>query len=275
MKKALKNFFKSIIAGCIGAGVLLMVSIFVFFIVKLIYYFMQKDLLLSKYNIMTAIVLFMFVGFIYGISSFRRSNSYRKLLKPTWTTFLTNFIISALFAFGTYMLFRERYSSFVGIEGLILLFVLLFVLFWLFSAILANYLTPKKTRIKTHKARNAILFILFNPIFIMIYLWLFGVVSYNSVYIPCTVIITGVDKNPNTANTINLGIKSGETIISIDDNKISSLQDVRDYINSLQTTKQVTLETDKNIYYIRTYEVDGNRYMGLLLRQEYCERKYI
>jgi hypothetical protein len=43
----------------------------------------------------------------------------------------------------------------------------------------------------------------------------------------------------------------------------------------MDSTKQVALETESSIYYIRTYEIDGNKYMGLLLKQEYCKREYI
>ena len=44
--------------------------------------------------------------------------------------------------------------------------------------------------------------------------------------------------------------------------------------DNLETTKEVVVETDKSIYYIKTYNEGANRYMGLLLAQAYCERKY-
>jgi hypothetical protein len=251
-----------------------MLGVFAFALAKIIYLILGRDLLLSKFNIIAILVIFMFLGFIYGVSSFARKNSYRKLFKMTWMNFLTDIILSALIAFIGYIFLRYNVGIGIGIKSLIMMFVLLFVLYYLFSSILANYLTPKRSRIKTHKARNAVLFILFNPIFIIIYLWLFGIVAYNSIYIPCNVTIIGIEKNPYTANTLGLGIKDGEKILSIDGNIITSLAEVKRYINSLPSTKQVILETDNNLYYIQTYEIDGKRYMGLLLKQDYCERKY-
>jgi len=274
MSKKSKTFFKSLLSGIIGAGIFLMLGIFAFAIAKIIYLIIDKDLLLSKFNIISILALFMFVGFIYGISSFIRKNSYRKLLKLTWTNFLTDLIISVVLSFIGYLILRYSLNIGIGIKSLILGIIVLFITCYLFSAILANYLTPKRLRIKTHKARNMVFFILFNPIFIIIYLWLFSLVAYNSIYVPCTVSIIGIDKNPYTANTLSLGLTSGEKLLSIDNVKINSLQDVKSFTAGLSSTKEVTIETDKGLYYIQTYEVDGKRYMGLLLTQDYCEREY-
>jgi hypothetical protein len=273
-KSKFKEFLKSIFSGLIGIGVFLMLSVFAFAIAKLVFILMKKDLLLSKYNIITTIVLFMFFGFAYGISCYVRNNSYRKLLRLNWITFLLDIILAGIFTFGGILVFKYRYNVLLGINGLIALFVLLFVMFYLFSAIAGNYLRDKKSRIKTHKIRNAIFFVLFNPFFIILYLWLFSLIAYNSVYIPCGVTIVGIDKNPNTVNTIGLDIAANERIINIDGVKIASLDDVKRFMNSLTSTREVIVETEKNMYYVKTYEIDGKRYMGFILNQEYCVKDY-
>ena len=99
-------------------------------------------------------------------------------------------------------------------------------------------------------------------------------VVYNSVYVPCGVSVIGIDKNVYTSNTRNLGISANERIIAIDNVKITSLQDVREYIASLESTKEVSVETTKNIYLVKTYQVDDKRYMGLLLKEQVCNREY-
>jgi hypothetical protein len=274
MSKGVTRFFKSIFAGIVGAGVFLMLCVFAFSVAKAVFMFLGRDLLLSKFNIITAIAIFAFFGFVYGVSAYLKKNSYHKLLTLTWINFLVDVILSAIFTFLGYIFIRSMFGLMLGIKGFIAVFIILFVMFYLFSAILANYLAPKRRRVKTNKTRNVVLFIVFNPIFILLYLWLFGFVVYNSIYIPCTVSVVGTDANLHTANTLGLNITPGERILSIDGTSIRSLQDVKQYINSMESTKEVSVETENNLYYIKTYEVDGKRYMGLLLRQGYCERKY-
>jgi hypothetical protein len=155
-------------------------------------------------------------------------------------------------------------------------FVVTFVLFYAFSALISNihhHVTDKKRRHKLKKSTIA-LAIIFNPIFVLIYLWLFSMVVYNSVYVPCGVSVVGVDKNVYTGNTRNLDISPDDRIIAIDGHRIISLQDVRAYMNSLESTKEVQVETVNNTYLVKTYSVDGKRYMGLLLKEEACPREY-
>jgi len=150
-----------------------------------------------------------------------------------------------------------------------------FILFYAFSALISNihHHVAKKQHKKIKKS-TIFLAIVFNPIFVLIYLWLFSMVVYNSIYVPCGVSVIGVDKNIYTGNTRNLGITPDDRIIAIDGIRIISLQDVREYLGSLQSTKEVTVDTVNKTYLVKTYKVDGNRYMGLLLKEQVCERSY-
>jgi hypothetical protein len=269
-----KNLFKSTFSGLVGSGVFLMLAIFLFAIAKIVFIIFKRDLLISKFYIMLILAIFVILGFIYGVSCFVRKNSYRKLLNLNWKNFLLNIIIAILFTLIGNWIIRSNFGMKLSPRGYILLFVVLFILNYLFSSILVAYLAVKKKRPKQHNARNIVWIVLFNPIFIMIYVWLFLFVAYNSIYIPCGVTITGIDKNVNTANTLNLDISHGEKVVSIDGTQIASLQDVRRYLDSLTSTKEVALETTNKIYLLKTYKIDGKRFMGLLLQQDYCERKY-
>jgi hypothetical protein len=269
----LKKFLKTLGAGILGAGIFFMLSIFAFALTKIIYLIAHRDLLLSQLNILVILAVFVIVGFIYGIASFVRKNSYHKVFKIGWTNFLTTVIVAAVFTIIAFFVVKGAFGLTFSYRINAYLFLFMCIMMYVFSSLLAVYFVPKRQRVKGHKGRNLFFMLLFNPIFIMIYLWLFLIVVWNSMYIPCGVVITGVDKNMYTANTANLGIKPGERIMTIDDVKISSLNDVRNYINNLQSSKQVTVETDANLYYVNTYMIGRNRFMGLLLKQAYCERQ--
>ena len=166
---------------------------------------------------------------------------------------------------------REGFSNDIGIRSFVGMAIVLALLMYPFCALTSTYFTIK--RFKKHSKRN-FLTILFNPIFVMIYFWLFIIVAYNSVYVPCGVSIMGVDNNRFTVNTQSLDISFGEKLLKIDDAEVKSLNDVRNYINGLEMTKEVVVETEKGIYYIKTYNQGSNKFMGLLLSQAYCERQY-
>ena len=269
--KKIKNFLKTILSGLIGAGIFFMLSIIAFAIAKIVFLVLRRDLIISRYNIIAGILLFVIFGFAYGMSSYIKKNSYMKTMTPGWKNITIDVIISLVFTIITYIILKHRYYIMLRAKSAIVVFAFFLIVFYTFSALLVQISKPPRTH--KHKKRNIVLAILFNPIFIMIFLGLFIAIIYNSLYVPCGVTIVGTDKNQNTINTQRLEIKEGERIINIDSITITSLQDVRRYISSLKTTKEVILETENNIYYIRTYTEDHNRYMGLLLKQEYCPAK--
>jgi hypothetical protein len=229
-------------------------------------------LLFSVYNLGTVLAIAIILGLAYGIRSYLKKNPNFKLFKLKWNIFWTDIITSVIFGVGTYLLLKYVYGIRLTWKGTLLLFVILMVMFYAFSAVFSTYLEHKKKK-KNH-LKNVILIILFNPVFVMIYLGLFAMIIYNTYYIPCGVTIVDIDKNMYTANTANLGIIPGEKIVSIDGIEIGSLYNIKEHINSLESTKQIVVETDENIYYVRTYMKDKNRYMGLILKQEYCAKEY-
>lgn len=267
----MKRFFKRLAAGLIGADVFLVIGVMVFAIIKLIYILLKKDLLVSKYNVGVIIVLFLILGFLYGIRSYHKRNINSKMFKLNWVNFWMTIMVALVFSLGTYIILREGFSNDIGIRSFIGMAIVLTFLMYPFCALVSTYFMIKRFK---KNVKRGVLTLIFNPIFVMIYFWLFIIVVYNSLYIPCGVSIVGVDNNKYTANTQNLGISFDERLLKIDDKEITSLNDVRGYINNLETTKEVVVETDKSIYYIKTYNEGNNRYMGLLLAQAYCERKY-
>lgn len=267
----MKRFFKKLAAGLIGADVFLLIGIIVFALIKLAYIFMQKDLLISKYNIGFVIAAFILLGFIYGVRSYNKRNINSKLFRLNWINFWMTLLVSLVFSLGTYLILREGFSNDIGIRSFVGMAIILAFLMYPFCALLSTYFMLKRFK---KKAKRNVLTFLFNPLFVMIYFWLFIIVVYNSLYVPCGVSIVGVDTNKYTANTKSLGIPFGERLLKIDDTSINSLNDVRKYINDLDTTKEVVVETENNIYYIKTYMEGNKKYMGLLLSQAYCDRKY-
>lgn len=271
MKKTgqkIKNFLKTIISGLIGAGIFFMFCIMAFAIAKIIFWVMKRDLIITRYNISVAVLIFMIFGFAYGISSYLRRNSYRKTFTPRWKNIALDILLSLIFTIITYVIIKQKYSILLTTRAVLLVFALFLVLFYAFSALIVQISKPPKTH--KHRPRNIFWATIVNPVFVLIALGLFIAVVYNSLYIPCGVTIVGTDNNKNTANTQELGIDTGEKIVSIDNEKIQSLQDIKRYLSSLKSAKEVLLETEDKIYYIKTYESDDNIYMGLLLKQEYC-----
>lgn len=270
--RKIKNFFNNIFHGIKGSAIFFMIGVMFFAFYKLIYIISSKDLLLSKYFISAVIAGLIIIGFIYGIIAFKKKNHHYKMYTMTKKNFIINFILTLIFTAYFWYVLRNRI---IPSNTIYLFFIGAFILFYAFSALISNiHHHISKKQHKKIKKSTIFFAIVFNPIFVLIYLWLFSMVVYNSVYVPCGVSVIGIDKNVYTSNTRNLGITADERIIAIDNVNINSLQDVRTYISSLESTKEVAVETTKNIYLIKTYQVDNRRYMGLLLKEQVCTRQY-
>jgi hypothetical protein len=268
-----KKVFSNIFHGLKGSAIFFMIGVMIFAFIKMIFMIMFKDLLLSKYTIAGVMAALVIMGFIYDTISYRKKNHHYKVYTMTGKNFLINLILTIIFtAYFWYVLRNKLIPS----GTIYLFFVVAFVLFYAFSALISNihqHITDTKKRHKLKKS-TVFLAIIFNPIFVLVYLWLFSMVVYNAAYIPCGVSVVGVDKNVYTGNTRNLGISPEDRIIAIDNHEIRALQDVREYMNILESTKEVRVETVNNTYLVKTYSVDGKRYMGLLLKEEVCSREY-
>ncbi len=269
----LRKLFSNIFHGLKGSAIFFMIGVMIFAFIKMIFMIMFKDLLLSKYTIAWVMAAFVVTGFIYGTIAYRKKNHHYKIYTMTGKNFIINLILTVIFTGYFWYVLRNKI---IPSKTIYLFFVVTFVLFYAFSALISNihyHITDAKRRNKLKKS-TVFLAIIFNPIFVLVYLWLFSMVVYNAAYIPCGVSVVGVDKNIYTGNTRNLGISSEDRIIAIDNHKITALQDVREYMNSLEATKEVRVETLNNTYLVKTYSVDGKRYMGLLLKEEVCSREY-
>ncbi|MGV8086770.1 MAG: hypothetical protein ACP5N1_04010 [Candidatus Woesearchaeota archaeon] len=270
--RKIKNFFNNIFHGIKGSAIFFMIGVMFFAFYKIIYIVISKDLLLSKYTISAVIGGLIILGFIYGVIAFRKKNHHYKMYTMTKKNFIINLVLTLIFTGYFWYVLRNRI---IPSNTIYLFFIGAFILFYAFSALISNiHHHISKKQHKKIKKSTIFFAIVFNPIFVLIYLWLFSMVVYNSVYVPCGVSVIGIDKNVYTSNTRNLGITTDERIIAIDNINIKSLQDVRAYISSLESTKEVTVETTKNIYLIKTYQVDNRRYMGLLLKERVCVRQY-
>lgn len=279
-KKTLKKisyFFKSLFSGIIGSAIFFLLAIMTFAITKLFFIIINRDLIISKYNMSAVFAIFLIFGFIYGINCFVKKNYFKHFFKPTWITLLIDAVLSGVIGFCIYIFLKNYIKLAIGIKEFFIIFVFFFVLNYVFSTSLVRVfeiITKAKKKTKFKKTAWT-LAILFNPIFILGYLILFSLVIYNSIYVPCNVVILGVENNQYTAELQDLDIKQGEILISLDGNKINSLQNVKDYINSLDVTKEIQMETNKKIYFIQTYKTsDGERHLGLTLAQNICKKDY-
>lgn len=270
--RKLKKFFSTIFHGLKGATIFFMLGVMFFALWKIVYIIASKDLLLSKYTIGAVMAAFIIVGFIYGMFAFRKKNHHYKTYTMTKKNFIINLTLTLIFTGYFWYVLRNRI---IPSNTIYLFFAIAFVLFYAFSALIStiHHHVTKKQRHKIKKS-TILLAIIFNPVFVLIYLWLFSTVVYSSIYIPCGISVIGVDKNVYTGNTRNLGISPDDRIISIDGTDVKSLQDVRTFMNGLEVTKEVAVETMNNTYFVKTYQIDGKRYMGLLLRESVCPRQY-
>jgi len=270
--RKLKKFFNGIFHGLKGSAIFFMLGVMFFALWKLIYIIASKDLLLSKYTIGWVMAAFIVVGFIYGVIAYRKKNHHYKTYSMTKKNFIINLVLTIIFTGYFWYVLRNRI---IPSNTIYLFFIIAFILFYAFSALISN-IHHHISKKKGHKIKKStiVFAIVFNPIFVLIYLWLFSTVVYNSVYVPCGVSVLGIDKNVYTGNTRNLGISPDDRIVSIDGTEVISLQDVRNYMNSLEVTKEVAVETVNNTYLIKTYQVEGRRYMGLLLKEQVCLRQY-
>jgi|GEM_PF-2884452 len=271
--RGVKKFFNNVFHGLKGSAIFFMLGVMFFALLKIVYMLISKDLLLSKYTISWIMAAFIVLGFIYGLISYKKKNNHYKMYMMTGKNFMINLVLTIIFTGYFWYVLRNKI---IPSNTIYVFFFVAFILFYAFSSLISNihhHVTDKKRRKKLKK--STILFaIAFNPIFVLIYLWLFSIVVYNSVYVPCGISVIGVDKNAYTGNTRNLGITPDERVIAIDNVKVTSLQDVRDYMNNLESTKEVSVETLNETYLVKTYMVDGKRFMGLLLKEEVCPRVY-
>ncbi len=270
--KQVKRFFSTIFHGLKGSAIFFMLGIMFFALVKLTYMILQRDLLMSKYTIVSILAAFVIIGFIYGTVAYKKKNHHYKMYSMTAKNFVIDLILTIIFtAYFWYVLRNKIIPS----NTVYVFFIIAFVLFYAFAALISSIHHHISKRQHRKIKKSTIFFaIIFNPIFVLIYFWLFSLVVYNSIYVPCGVSVLGVDKNAYTGNTRNLGISPDERIIAIDGVGITSLQDVRNYIGSLDVTKEVNVETTNHTYLVKTYQVDNQRYMGLLLKEDVCQRQY-
>lgn len=269
---AIKKFFIRLFHGIKGSAIFFMFGVMLFALVKLGYIIASKNLLLSKYILAAVMFGLIIIGFIYGMIAYNKKNHHYKVYSMNKKNFIINLSLTILFTAYFWYVLRNKV---VPSNTLYIFFFGAFILFYAFSALISNihHHISKKQHKKIKKSTIAFA-IIFNPIFVLIYLWLFSMVVYNSIYVPCGVSVIGIDKNVYTSNTRNLGITANERIIAIDSHQITSLQDVREYMNSLESTKEVAVETTDKTYFVKTYQMDGKRYMGLLLKEQVCYREY-
>jgi len=268
------KIFMAIFSGIIGAIIFFILSMIAFSVAKIVFLLSNKQMIISLYTIGAVCLAFVIVGFIYGAESYIKKNSLKDAFRLKWRGFFLNVLLTALAFILMHFVLKQNYGLVMRFIPSVGLITGLFILFYPFSCVVFSF----KKRMKKHKIRNIFFSILLNPVFILAALWLFIIAAYGALYVPCSVTIMGVDKNPGTIpiNTLSLDISPGQKIVSIDGHKIVKLDDVRSYLNSIGTTKQVLLETEKNYYYVNTYrdQGTGKRYLGLLLRQDYCYRTY-
>jgi len=270
--RGIKKLFNNVFHGLKGSAIFFMLGVMLFALLKILYIIISRDLLLSKYTIAGTMAAFILAGFIYGLRAYKKKNHHYKIYTMTGKNFIINLVLTIIFTGYFWYVLRNRI---IPSSTIYVFFFAAFILFYAFSALISNiHHHVMKKQHKKIKKSTIMLAIAFNPIFVLIYLWLFSMVVYNSVYVPCGVSVIGVDKNVYTGNTRNLGISSDDRIIAIDDVEVISLQDVRQYMNSLEVTKEVKVDTINNTYLVKTYSVDGKRFMGLLLKEEACPRQY-
>jgi hypothetical protein len=271
--RKLKKIFSHLFHGLKGSAIFFMLGVIFFAFWKILYIVISKDLLLSKYTIGWVMAAFIVFGFIYGLIAYRKKNHHYKTYSMTRKNFIINLVLTLIFTGYFWYVLRNRI---IPSDTLYIFFAIAFVLFYAFSALISTIHHNIATKKKRKKIKKSTIFyaVVFNPIFVLLYLWLFSTVVYNSIYVPCGVSVIGVDKNVYTGNTRNLDISPDDRIVSIDNIPIHSLYDVRNYMNSLEVTKEVVVETLNNKYFIKTYQLDGKRYMGLLLKEEVCLREY-
>jgi hypothetical protein len=269
----LKKFLSGIFHGLKGSAIFFMLGVMFFALWKIVYIIISKNLLLSKYTIGWVMAAFIVVGFIYGVIAYRKKNHHYKTYSMTKKNFLINLVLTLIFTGYFWYVLRNKV---IPSNTIYIFFAVAFILFYAFSALISSIHHHITTKRKRQKIKKSTIFfaIVFNPIFVLIYLWLFSTVVYSSIYVPCGVSVIGIDKNVYTGNTRNLGMSPDDRIVAIDGISVISLQDVRNYMSSLEVTKEVAVETMNNTYLVKTYQIEGKRYMGLLLKEEVCPRQY-
>ncbi len=266
MKRILKKtltIVKGIVAGLIGTILMLILGTTIFALLQGISTLTNWELTMSGYNIIVTLVVFGILGFVYGIISFRKKNYHYKIYRPTVKNIVLTLIVSGILTWIITIAPIITNASWKEI------WAMLFLGTYIFCSIIVYLFSLKKKDLRRVRKSTYIIGLIFNPVFIIIFITLFNQLVFTTLYTPCGVVILGTDKNVHT-DTWNVEVLPGEHIVSIDGRAMNSLRDVRTYISDLPTTKEIQLETETNIYYLKTYMQDDERYMGLVLKQDFC-----
>lgn len=265
----LAKFSKYIFSGIIGASIFFVFALMLLAATKLIFLMVDEPVQITMGSFAGIIGLFALSGFVYGCMSYAEKNKHYQLFSITPRIILVDFIFATLSTWVAYVALKGT-VPFITDGQIVLVSTGFLLLCYGFSA-LSTHVYVMHKRNKKIEQKNLLAWFVLNPLFIVIYLWFFGLLVYDVMYVPCGATVTGYEENALAANTRNFDL-IGQTIVSVDYRVIKQLKDLDGYLNSLASNKEILVETNTNTYYIDTYTNGDRKHLGLTYTQAYCDR---
>lgn len=233
------------------------------------------DALLIAYSLIG--LLSFVLGIYFGLRAYNHKNVWYDVFCPTKAAILISVGLSLALVFLSLALSgKNAFSSSYTLESMALIFALPLSLvgytisFYPFSALCVFlYHSNKKTYFKHSKAIIILLIIVMNPLFIVWETGMGAIYRQGIINEPCGIKIVAYSE-PSAAR--ENGVPLNETIIGVDDKKIMSINDLKEYLESYTSSDGLRLKTTSGTYEFTPLFLDGRYVIGLDLAQEICKR---
>ncbi len=231
--------------------------------------------MLVKQIFLISFLIFTIFSIYSGVKAVRTKNIYYIVFKPNKYNILISLIISVIFILLIfYISHGEAFNAFndykqVNILSFSVVLGILYqaIILYPFSA-LVYYLY--KNGIRRINIIIIIIFLLINPVSLFWSSVNQGYQQYHSKLIPCGLKITEIaDGSPLK----NVKISVNDVIVSVDDVKINTYDDLFNFLNNIKTPTEINIKTKTaSFLVIPFFNNDTQKYqLGIMTEQEMCE----
>lgn len=272
----IKNLIRNILSGFIGSLIFYEILIVIFSILY-ISLFIRAEFSPNVFGIIFIVFtwLTIIVGFIFGFKTRIKKDKYYMIFTPNKNKIIMSFLISFFLLLILYLISIKEFPfivkrDFIPIDPVIgFPLVVLFntILIYPFSSLCYHLYKSKKKQLKLFWL--ILLLVLLNPIFIVLSYSISALIEFNTLNEPCGVYI---DDFTEISPTREAELQLGEVIVKIDDIEINSIEDLGNYLGTINYEKEIIIKTEDNSYRVNLVKhPEENIYvMGTQLRQKYC-----
>jgi hypothetical protein len=260
----LKEALSKILASLIGILVIGQLMTLFFVVIITLYFTIAKpdsidDWIWIGHNFVRFIVII--AGITIGLKFYKEKSRWSGIFHPSKDKVLLSLTLSVcLLAVVLFMQSNRPINLLTSVFHLISYSIA----FYPFSA-LCSYAYHNKGIIGKNIKAPLLLLVLLNPLFIFLALSMEMVITYQ----PCGVAISAFT---GLSPAKSVGMQEGEVIVRINDQKINTISDLKDYMDAYEPDKVLAIHTRTNSYFVRPELQEGRYIIGVNLSQIRCPR---